>query len=70
MCVCGEVTIEVQLLGFFRDSVLSCDVYLETVLSEEVLLRQTHCVLLRADMWYFSGSYLEKGMRCFARGDA
>ena len=44
---------EVGISGFIGDSVVSCDVFLETVLWEDVLLR--------ADTWRFSGSCLGKG---------
>ena len=32
---------KVAISGFFGDSVVSCDVFLETVLGEDVLLKQT-----------------------------
>jgi hypothetical protein len=42
---------------------VSCDVYLETLLSKGVFSEADmwEDVLLKTDMWYFSGSYLEKG---------
>jgi hypothetical protein len=54
---------EVEISGFFGDSVVSCDVFLETVLGEMFLLKPTSGrtdVLLRTDMCCFSGSCLEK----------
>ena len=42
-----------KIFGFLRDSILSCDVFLETVLREHVVLR--------TDTWCFSGSCLVKG---------
>jgi len=36
MCNC-----EVEISGFFGDSVMSCDIFLEAVLREDVLLKQT-----------------------------
>jgi hypothetical protein len=45
---------EVDISGFFGDSVVSCNVFLEIVLREDVLAE--------ADMWCSSGSFLEKDM--------
>ena len=44
---------KVEFLGFFGDSLVSRDTFLETVLGKDALLR--------IDMWGFSGSCLEKG---------
>ena len=58
---------EVEMSGFFGDSVVSCDVFLETILWEDVFaeIDTWEDVLLRTDMWWFSG-----GMWYFARVDA
>ena len=53
---------EVAISGFFRDSVVSGDAILKTVLREGVFA-EAHTwedVLLRTDTWCFSGGSLEK----------
>jgi hypothetical protein len=42
-CLCSKV----EISGFFEDSIMSCDVFLETVLSKDVLLK-THGIFLEA----------------------
>jgi hypothetical protein len=52
----------VEISGFFGDSVVSCDVCLETVFRGFFPEADTsQDVLLRTGMWCFSGSCLEKG---------
>jgi len=51
----------VEIPGFFGDSIVSCDVFPEIVLGEDVLLKQTHDIFLEAT-W-------KKNMGCFARAD-
>ena len=62
-CRCVFLTYEVEISGFFGHSVVSCDVFLETVLCNDVFAEAEtwEDILLRKDLWYFSGSRLEKG---------
>lgn len=50
--------------GLFRDSVVSCDAFLKTVICEGVFAEADTWdnVLLRTDTWWFSGGSQEKGM--------
>lgn len=64
--------IEVKISGFFRESVSSCDVFLETVLWEVVSIEADMWgdVLLRTGWWCFFWKLPEReGMWCFGGAD-
>jgi hypothetical protein len=75
MCMCMHVC-EVGVSGSIGDSLVSCEVFLETVLWEDVLLKQTHegMVLWETNTDVFPGAAWWKSKWCFpgigAREDA
>ena len=58
-------TPEMEISGSFGDSVVSCDIFLETVLDVFAEAGMWEDVLLRTDTWCFSGGSLEKGHMTF-----
>jgi hypothetical protein len=55
--------IEIEISGFFGDSVVSCDVFLETALWKDVfLLKQARSIFLEAAWKGACGGLLEQGL--------